>query len=59
MAHAEADRYNLEAVLRRAADALANWRKGTQSVSEDKYYKLYRANEQARKEKMKGKRHKG
>lgn len=59
MAHAEADGYDLEAELRKAADALANWRKVSQALGEERYYELYSANEKARREKMKGKRRKG
>jgi uncharacterized membrane-anchored protein YhcB (DUF1043 family) len=59
MARCKAEGYDLEAELRRTADALANWRKVSQALSEERYYELNSANEKARRERMKDKRRKG
>src|SRR5690242_18820248 len=59
MAHGKEDGYDLKADLRRAADALASWRKLTPAMGEAEYYELHSTNEQARRAKMKEKRRKG
>jgi hypothetical protein len=54
----ESENLNLEAELRRAADALAKWREVTQGMTEDAYYELNHANEEARRQSMKERRSK-
>jgi hypothetical protein len=53
LAICQKEKYDLEDELRRAADALAAWRKVSQGMTEEKYYQLLVANEEARKEKKK------
>ncbi len=52
----EADNTDLEAQLRRAADAIANWRAVSQGISEQEYGQLNHANEEARAQIMKDRR---
>lgn len=58
IAHGEKEGCDLEAELRKAADALANWRKVAQGITEQEYYNLHSANEQARKQRKQANRRK-
>jgi hypothetical protein len=49
----EREKYDLETELRQAADALAAWRKVSHGMTEEQYYQLHAANEEARKKTMK------
>jgi transcriptional regulator of NAD metabolism len=48
MAILDAENPGLEAELRRAIDALSNWRKVSEGLTEDEYFALNHANEEAR-----------